>query len=348
MTPFEREVASQRKRLLQVERNGASELLRTYLAVHRRLNRQLDSLTKRIATARDAGVEVSVAWLEREERYRVLLSDLERETRAYATQAEVVIVRGQGQAATLAGNGARPLIAAAVGHPPKGGRATVETSFRRLPAAALKRMVGNASDGKPLGNLLREIAPGAVRRVRDELAFGVARGRGPRDIARDLRRVTGQATVDRVLNISRTEVLRVYRETSIESYAANDNVVKSWIWTANLDDRTCAACYAMHGTEHRFDEGLDGHPGCRCTPVPKTKSWAELGFGFPGADRSPTIEPGIEVFARASEADKLAVLGRAKLDAYNAGEITLTDLIARPRSARWGTMRREASLREAL
>ncbi len=49
-----------------------------------------------------------------------------------------------------------------------------------------------------------------------------------------------------------------------------------------------------------------------------------------------------------SEADQLAVLGRAKLDAYNDGLITLADLVKPTSSRRWGPGVRVASLAEAL
>ncbi len=48
------------------------------------------------------------------------------------------------------------------------------------------------------------------------------------------------------------------------------------------------------------------------------------------------------------ESDRLAVLGRAKLDAYNDGRITLADLVRPTHSERWGRGVRVATLQETL
>jgi hypothetical protein len=119
--------------------------------------------------------------------------------------------------------------------------------------------------------------------------------------------------------------------------------VKGWIWIAEVN--ACPVCSAEHGSEHGLDETLDSHPGCRCSMMPVTLSWADLGFPNVPETR-PTIEPGADRFAKLPEADKLLILGRARLEAYNAGEITLADMVRDTRSARWGAGKRMASLDE--
>jgi SPP1 gp7 family putative phage head morphogenesis protein len=253
----------------------------------------------------------------------------------------VEIVAQQRAAVAAAQAHAAELVPAAAGDGPPG----VAVRFDRLPTGALEELVGALADGSPLADLLGELGPAAARSVREALVAGLATGQGPRAIARRIRADLG-GSLARALTIARTETLRAYRESSRRAYRANDDVVAGWIWHAQLGPRTCAACWAMHGSRHALDERLDGHPNCRCSMIPVTKSWAEL--GFPGVpDARPVIEPGEEAFRRLPAADQLAVLGPAKHAAYRAGEIGLADLVARDRSERWGTTRREASLAEA-
>ncbi len=118
-------------------------------------------------------------------------------------------------------------------------------------------------------------------------------------------------------------------------------VVKGWIWWAEPD--ACPVCSAEHGSEHTVDEILISHPCCRCTMVPQTLSWADLGFDVP--DGRPS-RGGPERFAGLSEERKLTILGRARLDAYNAGLITLQDLVRETHHPRWGPGKRTATLKE--
>jgi hypothetical protein len=78
--------------------------------------------------------------------------------------------------------------------------------------------------------------------------------------------------------------------------------------------------------------------------VPKTLTWKELGFDVP--DRRPEIEPGADRFAALPEGDRLAVLGRARFDAYERGDISLEDMVRPTESERWGPGKRLATLEE--
>lgn len=138
-------------------------------------------------------------------------------------------------------------------------------------------------------------------------------------------------------------MIGAYREVSSETYRAS-KVVDGWTWHADLSGRTCPACLAMHGTRHSADEDMASHPNCRCTQLPQTKSWADLGFDVP--DGRQAIQTGAERLAQMSEADQLAILGRRRLDAYNAGEITLDDLVRKTHHREWGAGRRTATLAE--
>jgi len=180
----------------------------------------------------------------------------------------------------------------------------------------------------------------------DALTRGLALGLGPEVIRRLIQQMMGMV-LTRALRIARTEMLRAYREAARRNYQANSDVVKGWIWHSALNERTCAACWAMHGTVHRLEERLDDHVGGRCTAVPLTKTWAELGFeGIP--ETTLPIERGVDVFQRLNPEMQQEILGAAKYAAWKDGKFGLEDLVGRKYDGRWGSMRYERSLKELL
>lgn len=336
MTPLERAIRNQRRALLAIERKGAQEIVRAYHIVEARLKQNLDLLTREIAHARSQGIEVKPGWLFAQERYRQLLIELQNSTLEFLHSALATITEMQTQAVSRAPSDAEKLILASMGPAPHEATTYLRATFGKLPAAALHMMIGRASDGQPLGELLSEIVPSSVEAVRHSLAYGVATGQHPRVIADDVVVRSGMSRT-RALAIARTETLGAYRAVTQRRYNES-KVVDSWEWRAALDNRCCAACAAMNGTIHPVTEPLASHPNCRCVAVPRTPSWAELGFhGIP--DTRPKYRSPEERFGALPEAEQLAILGRARLDAYNAGKITLADMVAETRSERWGVGR---------
>jgi SPP1 gp7 family putative phage head morphogenesis protein len=225
-------------------------------------------------------------------------------------------------------------------------QAGVSVTWDRLPREALTDLVGFTQNGSPLKELLDELGPTASQAVRDGLIQGLALGQNPRTIARQIKGALGGNLV-RALRISRTETLRAYRESTRRNYQANSNVVGGWYWTAALDGRTCAACWAMSGTFHTLDERLDDHVNGRCAMVPKTKSWEEMGFS--GIEETaPQPRVGVDEFAKLSPERQDGVLGKAGGAAYRAGAVRLRNFVGRRNDPRWGTMRYARSLRSIL
>ena len=151
----------------------------------------------------------------------------------------------------------------------------------------------------------------------------------------------------RALLISRTKILRSYRESSRQMYLANDHLIDGWIWRAALTPTTCPVCWAMPRTEHPLDEPMGLHPACRCTMVPKTKTWEELGFDVPKRfERSARITPGPDECRKLDAEIQRKILGPARFDAYKSGEIDLPDLVEVSESNEWGVTRALKSRRE--
>jgi len=334
--------ARHREELLQRERQSAVRMVEAYGAAWQRIRHQLGGFESQIAQARALGTEISPAWLLQRDRLQSLQRQVEAEIAHFARFAEGQIWNGQQAAVDAAQAHAEELAGAGLGPPPPG----VTLAWDRLPTDALTDLVGFLGDGSPLRTLLDELGPDASAAVRKALIAGVATGQNPTAIARTIREALGGNLV-RALTISRTEVLRSYREASRRSYHANRDIVTGWLWQAGLSSRTCASCWAMHGSFHRLDERLDDHPRGRCTMLPVTKTWAEL--GFPGVPETRIeVQRGPDLFAKLPAAEQREILGPARYAAYRQGLITLDDLVHRSHDPRWGTMRREASLREVL
>ena len=155
------------------------------------------------------------------------------------------------------------------------------------------------------------------------LVLGQAAGDNPRDAAR---RMIQQARdgfnggIARAQVIARTEMIDAHRGAAEASQNANHEVLEGWVWWAQLGPRTCSSCIEQHGKLHDLDEPgpLDHHQG-RCTRLPRTKTWAELGFHDIPETR-PAVESGRDWFNRQPENVQREVLGPKRFEAWQAGD----------------------------
>lgn len=330
-----------------------------YSAAYKRIVREREGILAAIADARARGVPDAdiPALLYREGRLQVLQAKVVGELTRFGKDADV-IVGGAIDLARVAGDRhAAELMQIAL---PEGititptGQVDPATGTLRvtpvvpeevaLARGAAQQIAAVTQSGAPVGQLFAGFGPEAAKTLTDAITSGVVAGKNPRVIAADMRQALG-GNLTRALTIARTETLRAYREASRLAYQANDNVLRGWVWTADLSTRTCSACWAQHGSVHPLDEVMATHPRCRCSMVPQTKSWRELGFGE--QPEGATIEPGPAVFRRLPDADQRRILGPSKYDAYKRREITLPDLVAKRESPVWGPSTAEAGLREA-
>lgn len=340
---LEQALAQHRAALLEHETRTVQALSRSYRAVEEALEERLERLQARMAEAAAAGESVSPAWAQQEARYLELLDAVEREVTAWGDDAAVTIEAGQGASVQTAVDAGETLARAALGPPPVG--ATV--NWNRLPVETLEAFAGYAGDGSPLATLLQEYAGAAANEVRDALFAALALGESPAAAARRIRRAADLPR-QQALRLARTEMLRAAREASREGYRANQTVVQGWVWHAQRDGETCPCCWAMHGTEHDLSERLDDHPNGRCAMAPRTVSWGALLGDDTIPDTRPEIPLGATAFAALPVAEQLAVLGPTLHELYAAGRIVLEDCVTRVTDARWGSMRRAASVAEAL
>ena len=317
-----------RRALESQEQAAASRMIEAYGNAWGRIEQELAKVTQKIAAAQAMGTPITPFWLYQQEQYREMLVIVWRELDKFAQMAAPEIVRAQ-QAAIQAGiTNADELIRAGIGDGP------LNYIFGRPSIDAIETLVGGLGPGSPVYDLLATFPQAAQAGVAQTLTEGVILGFNPRQIAREIKDYLG-GNLARALTISRTETLRAYREASRRAYQANSDVVKGWIWHCSLGT-ACAVCTFMHGTKHKLDEPMASHPNCRCSPVPLTFTWAELGFSGV-KETGANIERGLDWFQRQAPGLQRSILGAA-FDPWQQGEIALTNLIGRRKSAEWGAM----------
>lgn len=318
-----------RAELLAADSAASREILLAYSPVRRRLIEQIDELARLMEAAQAAGEELNPYWLLRQERYARLLRQVEGEIAAFASQSADVIQGGQVQAVEAALAHSAELMAAGASI------SGLSASFARLPAEAVYDLVGRMRDGTPLRELFDPYGPEASRRLREALTTGLATGQGPRELARVLVRDLGGDLV-RALRVARNEPIRSYREASHRAYERNADVLDGWMWISALTRRTCAACWAQHGTVHPLSERLDDHICGRCTAIPLVRG------------SRPNVHAGVARFSDLDGESQRYVLGAGAYALYAGGKITLADLVGWKHDARWGRSMRVRSLRELV
>lgn len=177
-----------------------------------------------------------------------------------------------------------------------------------------------------------------VAAMKRELTHGIVVGDNPRTTAaRIVRRLEGRFSggLARAERIARTEMLDAYRTAEWETEKANREVVRGWVWMTTLDARTCISCLVQHGTEHSLDEfGPADHQNGRCTRVPLTRSWADLGFA--GIEEPPNALPDArEWFDGLTEETQRRIMGPGRFQLYQDGAASWDDMTTRRTTPEW-------------
>ena len=322
-------VERQRAALIRMERGAASEMVRAYGRIWRRIDEQVRRLVRRYEKEKitDPDAQLPLA------RLNELQSQVEAELRRFHDAATKSVLRTEQKAVEAAQRDFRELIALEAD-------AGVVAAWNRLPVSAVESMVGFTASGSPLRALFDAYGPEASERIRQELITGLALGQGPRAVARRIRGVMG-GDLARALRISRTETLRSYREATHLNYQANSHIIDGWRWVSAKGPRTCAACLALDGTWHPLSERQQDHPNGRCAQIPAIK-------GRDGADSDPSWETGSQWLAKQTPEVQQQVLGKAGQKAYAAGAVKLEDYAGTSYSPAWGQTVKAKSLTQVL
>lgn len=318
-------VQSHRAALLAQETAAMQAQARAWLGVEQAIQAQTDALA--LEMARTPG-QATMGQLSRSRRYRALMEQTRDELRKYAQYMEPRITDGQ-----------RDMITRAVMHSEQAVQAVateagVTVPFNRLPVRNVEAMVGLAGDGSPLRDILADASRVGPDALGQELINGIALGKNPIEVARlAVRRGLGQSFT-RMQAIARTEQLRVYRTTTLESYA-NSRVVVAYKRLSARDDRVCPACLMSDGQIYPISHGFDEHVQGRCTMIPVLRNVPPVRY-----------ETGQQWFTTQPEATQRAILGRGRFDLWQRGVATLDDMVSRDWDDTWGGALRTTNVRD--
>jgi len=162
----------------------------------------------------------------------------------------------------------------------------------------------------------------------------VALGQNPRTIAAWITDAYGMPLTD-ALRTARTVQLYSYRQAENAQFIANADVLDGVVWSAELDDRVCASCVALHGQVFPVGTLANDHHNGRCAMLPLVK----------GAD-NPIPQSGAEWFESQPESRQRDLLGPGKFEAWQDGAFDFSALSKPYQDDVYGEMRREASLKE--
>ena len=240
-----------RAQLLRQEEAAMREMAGRWLQVEQALSTSMDALTLELANEGVATAEQ----LMRSRRFQSLMVQTRAELKHYERYLQPRIESGQ-----------RNMITAAIQHSETAVQALateaqITVPWNRLPVRNVEGMVGLAGDGSPLADVLADASTAGAEGMRAQLVRGIALGVNPREVARQAIRLGLGTAYTRMATISRSEMLRVYRLTTLESYA-NSRVVTGYRRLSARDDRVCPACLFADGNEYQINEGFDAHVNC--------------------------------------------------------------------------------------
>lgn len=204
------------------------------------------------------------------------------------------------------------------------------------------------------------------RRFVDQMRLGMLRGETIQELTQRVRGTKAQGFTDGIMETSRREAEALVRSTvmgvangaRVETYRANDDVVKGMQAIVTLDGRTTEICIARSGAAWDIDgnplpestrqEPFPGYPpwhwNCRSTLVPLLKSAAEMmnAVGPRKADRLAELPESTQSsmdgqvaasltyegwLKTKSETFQRGVLGAGKWQLWKDGALTLSELI---------------------
>jgi hypothetical protein len=354
-----------RSQLLSRERAAAVRLTNAYGAIYSRLKVQIDSLTAELDTLQKRG-ELSVWKVGKLSRLKALKGQILDEMQRYsAVVGNEMDLSARAAVAAAQQNGYHVVQAALPGVPEIDAR--IMANWQRLDPAAVESMLGFLSpQGKLKQGLQTEFGPAIADGVEQKLIDSVAFGYNPRKTATAIVQQLGIGLVS-ALRTTRTAQLMAYRESTRAAYMANPEIVKGWRWHAARDSRTCMGCIAMDGTLHKPDERLNDHWNGRCTMIPVTLDYSDLGLKVP--PRVPTdqwlasqpedkqrqylgkrydawksgetrfSESAADWFKRQPEAAQKEQMGKGRYEAWKAGQFDLKDMSMLVPDTIWGNMR---------
>lgn len=329
MTPEEliQLIEKQKAALVAQDATYINRLVEAYQAIYARLQGDIDALLLAIEKAGTT----SRGQIIRLSQYKRLMEDVERELVKYSAYIEMEIGAAARASMTMASADTQMLMKALLADVGIGADA-----IKILYPEAIEQLLGYLAPDGVLFSRLAQLGKVTAGRISETIITNVAIGKNPLTIASILTRDFGMALTDS-MRMMRTVQLYSYREASRANYLANSNVVKGWVWYAELDGSTCGSCIAQHGSFHELSETLNDHHNGRCTMLPVTYTMD-----------NPVDQNGEDWFKEQNEATQKSIMGEGKWQAWKDGKFEFSQLSTEHADDVYGQMRTEATLKDLV
>ncbi len=112
------------------------------------------------------------------------------------------------------------------------------------------------------------------------LANGLAHGRSPLSISREMRKSISKLSRTRARTIARTEIIAAHAEGQLDAYdeLGIEEVGAEVEWTTAGDQRVCPDCEAFEAQVFKLEQArgmIPLHPNCRCSWLPVSTAGKE-------------------------------------------------------------------------
>lgn len=216
-------------------------------------------------------------------------------------------------------------------------RIDIARTWTRINEAAVNDLTQRLADGTPLNRWLRRLGPEARIASEQTIERAVVERINVGDLARELVKQTAM-NERRALMVARESSFAVHRAAADLTYRSNDHLLRGKMRIERLDEKTCRACLALHGTIYPVDALMPGHPNCRRAEIPVLR----IGRGLQAVDKT-----GEQFVGEMTDRQKHAVLGsRDAVSAWESGEVALGDFVEVGQTE-WGPQTRIVGLDKA-
>ena len=141
---------------------------------------------------------------------------------------------------------------------------------------------------------LKGVTAAMDQQLSNTLVQGLAEGRAPGAIAKQMVEQVDTLTKTRAAAIARTEVIHAHAEGQLDGFddAGLQEVVVFAEWATAGDDRVCSRCAPLQGVVFTIEEArgmIPRHPNCRCAWLPAAVGEQSTGQVW-GNRRSPLLD----------------------------------------------------------
>lgn len=329
-TPLETLLNKQRIAADKADDFAVQRLVTNYQSMAKRLKPRIDALEQYLLRLK-LEENYSVQTVEKSPIFNNLMDEIDAELSDYSSYLAAEIRSDTGRAVLAGILSGATLLQFLFGE--------IEPNQPNSDDVALQVLSSYLENGSPLMNKIRGMN-GNAEAIRDMILEGVTVGRNPLTIARMIvEDVLGVGLSD-AMRWTRTAQLYSYRWGTLSDYEANSDVVKGWIWQANLDADTCMSCISLHGKVFGLEEGVaNDHYNGRCFMIPY----------IPGAtDQFANPNAGKEFFDELPTQSQEALMGKGKYEAFQAGKFEFDQLSTFYESDTFGLMRYETPLKDLV